>query len=109
MPTQLPNETPSPVSLEVLALLLRSDAQKIEEIALSIPEMQRAALAAFCYARAHMRSLSFQLARQCDVRSLRLTAGLAAEGLIMQSRSPAAPDSAPRLAGRIATNSRSAA
>jgi len=109
MPAHIPNETPSPVPLEILALLLRSDEQKIEDIALSIPEMQRAALAAFCYSRAHMRPLSFQLARHCDVRSLRMTAGLAAEGLISQSQSCAVLDSAPRLAGRSVTNSRSAA
>lgn len=109
MPAQLPNETPCPVPLEVLALLLRSDVQRIDEISLSIPEVQRAALAAFCYSRAHMRTLSFRIARSCDVRSLRLAAGLAAEGLISQSHSWSEPDAAPRFAGRKVTSTRFAA
>lgn len=83
----VPNEITCPVPVDLLALLLRSDETRTAEIVRALPPTQRAALAAFCYLRSHMRTLGFKIAKECDVRSLRLAAGAAAELLIEHSRS----------------------
>jgi hypothetical protein len=83
------NETPCPVPVDLLASLLKSETAHTLDTVRNLPLMQRAALAAFCFSRSHMRSLSLEVARECDVRSLRLAAGLAGEALIEQSRAAA--------------------
>lgn len=106
----VPNETVCPVAVDLLALLLRSDETRVAETVRSLPPEQRAALAAFCFQRSHMRSLSFKVAIQCDAKSLRIAAGSAGEALIEQSRSPTGFDAGPKLPGaRIATLARRAA
>jgi hypothetical protein len=98
MPSRyVPNEAASPVSLDTLALLLRSDEGRIAEIMEEFPMLQRAALAAFCFARCHMRSLSFKIASHCDERSLRTAGGPSAEILLEQSRNPTTFDVGPLL------------
>ncbi|WP_156386752.1 hypothetical protein [Aureimonas sp. Leaf454] len=83
------NEAPCPVPLEMLSLLLRADAANTETIAMSLPVPQRAALAAFCYNRRHLRDLAFRLALHCDDRSLVRAAGTVGIVLYEQSRDPA--------------------
>ena len=91
----VPNEPASPVPLGTLALLLRSDEARIAEILAGLPMLQRAALAAFCFSRCHMRALSFQIASHCDERSLRKAGGPSAEILLEQSRNPSTFDVEP--------------
>ncbi|HEV7252060.1 MAG TPA: hypothetical protein VGN97_03040 [Mesorhizobium sp.] len=91
----VPNEPASSVSLDTLALLLRSDEARIAQILGEFPMVQRAVLAAFCFSRCHMRSLSFKIASHCDERSLRKAGGPSAEILIEQSRSPSTFDVGP--------------
>lgn len=95
-----PNEVTAPVPLELLALLLRSDEAAAADIVRSMPEAQRASLAAFCFSRSHMRALSFRIAAHCEPRSLRLAAGVTAEALIEQSRMPTNFDAGPMQGGR---------
>ncbi|KQT69629.1 hypothetical protein ASG54_05895 [Aureimonas sp. Leaf460] len=75
--------------LEMLSLLLRADATTVETISMGLPVAQRAALAAFCYNRRHLRSLAFRLALHCDDRSLVRAAGTVGIVLYEQSRDPA--------------------
>jgi adenosylmethionine-8-amino-7-oxononanoate aminotransferase len=87
-----PNEASCPVALELLALLLRSSRERIEEVVDRLPQQQRAALAAFAYGRSHMRALGLIVAAQCDERSLTMVAGTAGEVLFEQSRNGGAVD-----------------
>lgn len=96
----IPNEAACPVDVDLLASLLRSNKFEITETVGSLPMSQRANLAAFCYSRSHMRSLSFQVAAHCDERSLRLVGGWAGEILIEQSRNPTPYDVGPKATGK---------
>ncbi|SKA34585.1 hypothetical protein [Consotaella salsifontis] len=80
------NEGLCPIPLELLALMMRADQKKVASIVTSMPMDQRAALAAFCISRCHMRPLAFQVAQHCDARSLRIFAGAAGEVLLEQAR-----------------------
>ncbi|MEF2070420.1 hypothetical protein [Consotaella aegiceratis] len=80
------DENACPIPLELLALMMRADQNKVSDIVQAMPMAQRAALAAFCIARCHLRPLAFQVARHCDARSLRLMAGNAGEVLLDQAR-----------------------
>jgi hypothetical protein len=82
-----PNEALCPIPFELLALLLRSDRHRTAEIALELPPLQRATLAAFAYGRSHMRALGLAVATQCDEKSLWEVAGAAGEALFEHSRS----------------------
>ena len=82
----VPNETRCPVAVDLLALLLRSNEARVSEIADTLPVTQRAALAAFCYTRSHMRSLSFTMAAACDEKALREADGSVWEALVAHSR-----------------------
>ncbi|BDA86989.1 hypothetical protein Sa4125_45310 [Aureimonas sp. SA4125] len=85
-----PNEAQCPVALELLALLLRSNADRIQEVVVQLPPLQRASLAAFCYGRSHMRALGLVVASHCDERSLATVAGAVGEVLFDQSRNGSA-------------------
>ncbi|MEF2072779.1 hypothetical protein [Consotaella aegiceratis] len=88
-------ENKHPVFLDLLALIMRSDEERITDIVLSLPMERRAALAAFCLPRCHLREIAFQIAAHCDARSLRLAAGLKAEILLDQAQTRADFDSDP--------------
>jgi hypothetical protein len=109
MSRYVPNEANCPVDVGLLALLLRSDATRLAEILQGLPLSQRAALAAFCYSRCHMRDLSFQIASSCDEKSLRTAAGSIGEALLLSSRNSAAFDIESRPAKRGITLARFAA
>ena len=51
---------------EVLARLLRAETHSIPEIVSVLPTHQRAALAVFCYARAHLHRIGLAVATTCD-------------------------------------------
>lgn len=79
-----PNEPTSPVPLELLALLMRSDKTRVAEIVQQLSGGQRAALAIYCFARAHMRSLGLQIARSCTERTLVAVGGTMGQTLFDQ-------------------------
>jgi len=87
-----PNEAICPVPYELLGLLLRSNAERVREVVLQLPPLQRASLAAFAFGRSHMRSLGMTVASMCDEPSLSEVAGIAGEVLFEQSRSGGAGD-----------------
>ena len=60
-----------------------SDAVAIGE---SLPMLQRARVAQFCYNRVHMRELGLRLAATCDLMSLKAAFGRAGEVVFKQSR-----------------------
>jgi hypothetical protein len=51
---------------EVLGRLLRAEEHSIPEIVGVMPVNQRAALAVFCYARAHLHRIGLAVAATCD-------------------------------------------
>jgi hypothetical protein len=55
-----------PVSDVLLSRIYRADADELRSIVLALPEAIRAALAVFCYQRAHLRDISRQVAAVCD-------------------------------------------
>ncbi|KAB0682766.1 hypothetical protein [Aureimonas leprariae] len=68
--------TPScPVPLELLALLLRSDAGRLRAMIDELPETPRAALALYCFSRYHLRRLGLSVALRCPERSLEAVGG----------------------------------
>ena len=59
------------------------DAMAIGE---SLPELQRARIAQFCYQRVHMRELGLKLASTCGLNSLKAAFGRGGEVVYQQSR-----------------------
>ena len=81
-----PNEENAPIDEnQVLKQLLSGPADAIE-IGESLPEMQRARIAQFCYNRVHMRELGLRLASTCSLMSLKAAFGRAGEVVFAQSR-----------------------
>lgn len=70
---------------EVLGQLLSTPNDAVE-IGNSLPEMQRARIAQFCYNRVHMRELGLRLASTCGIVSLKHAFGRAADVVYQQSR-----------------------
>lgn len=85
MNRSMPNEPTSPVPLDLLALLLRSEEVRVVEIVKQLSGGQRAALAVYCFARAHMRILAFQIARNCTERTLVAVGGAMGQTLFDQA------------------------
>ncbi|HEX2017505.1 MAG TPA: hypothetical protein VGO17_01075 [Aurantimonas sp.] len=81
----VPNEATCPVPLEILALLLRSDDRTKAALIREIAPASRARLAFFCYNRVHLRPLAFRIAGLCELRDLRLIAGLKGDLLYQQA------------------------
>lgn len=75
-----------PVKDEILKRLLDSAATAATEIGGELPTEQRAALAAYCYRRSHLRRIGLQLAAQCEKADLVREAGTAGEMIYIQSR-----------------------
>jgi hypothetical protein len=59
-----------PVSDVLLSRIYRADADELRSIVLALPEEIRAALAVFCYQRAHLRDISRQVTAVCDPATL---------------------------------------
>ena len=81
------NEAKCPVPLELLALLLRSEAARVVETVQALPEAQRAALALYCFGRCHMRGLGLAIGRHCTERALEAAGGSAGLVLFRQTTS----------------------
>lgn len=65
---------------------IMSGAPDAVEIGMSLPEMQRARIAQFCYGRVHMRELGLRLASTCELMTLKAAFGRAGEVVFKQSR-----------------------
>lgn len=96
----IPNEAACPVSMEVLALLLRTDGARRDAILDDLGGTVRAALALFCYGRCHLRSLSFTVAARCERRALVALAGIAGGVLYDQAQRKGEREPEERPSGR---------
>lgn len=76
-----------PVSDDVLKRLLNATLNAVSDVGTQLPENQRAALAVYCYRRAHFRKLGFSLARLCSRQALVSEAGHAGEMIHAQALS----------------------
>lgn len=90
------NEATCPVAIELVALLLRSDAAKVESIVGGLSPETRANLAIFCAGRRHMRDLGLAIAARCEQRELARIAGVAGSVLFSQARLPVHAQRDPR-------------
>jgi len=78
--------TSQPMSqAEILSKLVNGPADAVE-IGKSLPDLQRARIAAFCYNRVHMRELGLHLASTCDLMTLKAAFGRAGDVVYKQSR-----------------------
>jgi hypothetical protein len=64
-----------PVSDSILSRLYRAEPAEIRAIAMDLPELQRMQLAAFCYARSHLREVGREVALVCNTETLTNVAG----------------------------------
>ncbi|MER0239883.1 hypothetical protein [Fulvimarina sp. MAC8] len=78
-------EQSCPISLDLLAKLIRTEDDVREELILEIPGEERAALGFFCYSRVHLRSLAFDVVLQCEMKDLRQYAGAKGDLLRQQA------------------------
>lgn len=92
-----PDEPTCPVPLELLALLLRSSDDRVVEIVHEIAPVQRAALAAYCVARTHLRRIAFVIAAECSENALWEAAGKVGLALFDQCHDRASFDREPGL------------
>jgi hypothetical protein len=79
-----------PVTDDILKKLLDSALNATAEITGQWPAAQRAAMAVYCYRRAHLRRLGLQLAAQCEQSDLVREAGTAGEMIYLQSKTAGA-------------------
>ena len=79
-------EEGAPVGDVILSRLYRAKSDEIASIVKTLPVDVRARLAAFCYARAHLRTIGREIAAQCDESSLRQHAGVALGRSIIEAR-----------------------
>jgi hypothetical protein len=90
-----PNEPTSPVSLDLLSLLIRADDARLSELVLQLPEPQRAELALHCFSRSHMRALGLRIARDCSRHALESVGGTLGLALAEHVTSSEAFDAGP--------------
>lgn len=93
-----PNEPTPPVSLELLALLLRSPDERVAETVRELESLHRATLAAYCVGRTHMRRIALVIAAECSEHALWEVAGRVGLALFEQCRDQASFDREPGLA-----------
>ncbi|POF34692.1 hypothetical protein [Roseibium marinum] len=74
-----------PVSDDLLKRLLDATFNAVTDVGNQLPDGQRAALAVYCYRRAHFRKLGLSLAKLCSRQSLLMEAGHAGEMIHLQS------------------------
>lgn len=82
---RIPNETTCPVSLDLLAALLRSSGDLRDQQIRAIAPMERARLAFFCYNRVHLRALAYRITLLCELKELRIFAGVKGDMLYQQA------------------------
>ncbi|WP_428673748.1 hypothetical protein [Roseibium sp.] len=74
-----------PVPEDLLKRLMEATLNAVSDIGGQLPENQRAALAVYCYRRAHFRRLGLSLAALCSRQALAREAGHAGELIHMQA------------------------
>ncbi|TYC62443.1 hypothetical protein FMN50_04990 [Rhodobacterales bacterium] len=82
-----------PVPDVLLKQLLDATLNAVSDIGEQLPETERAALAIYCYRRAHFRNLGLSLAAMCSRTALVQEAGHAGELLHRQALDGAKPAS----------------
>jgi len=92
-----------PVSEELLGRLYRAGPSGADETTSSLSPQQRASLAAFCYARAHLHEIGLAIAAICDQHSLIEAAGKAGSALYAQSRNRVPAQATPAVKKRAIT------
>jgi len=84
------------VSDELVGRIYRAGPKRAGEEVAALSAAERANLAAFCYARAHLHEIGLVIAADCGLRELLDAAGTAGSVLYAQSRSlVAASETAP--------------
>ena len=74
-----------PVSDDLLKRLLDATLNAVADVGEQVPEQQRAALAVYCYRRAHFRRLGLALAALCSEHALVVEAGHAGALIFRQA------------------------
>ncbi len=92
-----PNEEDSPVPLSFLADLMRAQGVASGSLINTLEHPVRAALALFCYRRAHLRPLAHAIACQCTREQLREVGLIAGDALFVASREAAPPASGRKI------------
>jgi hypothetical protein len=94
-----------PVPDQTLGKLYASPKRDLAEILATLPELQRARLALFCHARAHLREMGLAIAATCDEGDLVEVAGRLGAVIFRQSRDSLeqAPEHNPRFRRRPIT------
>lgn len=82
------NEEACPVPEDVLGEFQGSETPDAVEVAKSLPEVQRAQLAVFCYRKRHLHALGLFIASTCELNALLKAAGPGGEVIFKQSRDP---------------------
>lgn len=77
-----------PVPDQTLGRLYTSPRRDLPDILSTLPELQRARLALFCHARAHLRDLALAVAATCEEGNLVEIGGRLGAVLFRQSREP---------------------
>jgi hypothetical protein len=86
MQARIPQEEYCPVSDQVLGQLYRVSPHGLDELVASVPAKTRAALALYCYGRAHLRSIGLAIATRCDEFELQNLGGHAGVVLFTKAR-----------------------
>jgi len=81
-----------PVSDDLLKRLLDTTLSAVADLGCQLPDPQRAALAVYCYRRAHFRRLGLTLAALCTQQSLVVEAGHAGELIFRQANASTPAD-----------------
>jgi hypothetical protein len=94
-----------PVPDQTLGKLYASPKRDLPEILATLPELQRARLALFCHARAHLREMGLAIAATCEEGDLVEIAGRLGAVVFRQSRDPfeQVPEHNPRFRRRAIT------
>ena len=82
------NELDCPIPEGDLGQLHQASPPEAVEIAKSMPEGQRARLAAFCYNKRHLHALGLMIASTCDKDSLVDACSVSGAAIYHQSRDP---------------------
>lgn len=82
------NEDNCPVTEQLFGQLRGASSPEAIEVAKTLPEAQRARLAAFCYNKSHLHTLGLMIASTCGRGTLVKAGGLAGGIIYDQSRDP---------------------
>ena len=81
-------ESDYPVPLDLVARLMRTEADAVPDLLDAIPETTRARLAVWLYGRSHTHEIGVRVAATCEGATLRRAAGIVGNALFDLSRRP---------------------